>query len=499
MKFLIYSEVTASRISSSLGLSEYSYYFVLKEFLPVLESLGEVVMVENPKKEVDRIYARAKAAGEPCVFLSFSPPHKTELKLRCPTIPVLAWEFDSIPSEHWFGERQQDWRLGLASCGRAITHSNLTVKAIHEALGVDYPVASIPAPVWDKYLELRKRLASPKASARTHLLVKAGVVLDTHDVSLEPYLPDQQSVASAVATARRQEIVEQNAATLPTSRAESLLRITYRYLVEWHRLVGRDLFREWRSRSKRRLLGQPEPTLVPAKPVQESPLPLWQLKEHELELSGIVFTALFNPYDGRKNWVDMLTAFCAAFNDTPDATLVFKLGHTEYQSAMNDMLMCMARLPKFRCRIVLLQGFLEGAAFEALIEASCFVVNASYGEGQCLPLMEFLSCGKPAVAPRHSAMVDYIDEEVAFVVDSWLDATAWSHDPRKAFRTCRHQIDWESLVSAYQAAYQCAVAEPARYQQMSAAAIERMREHCSQSVALEKLSAFLRIDQRVYT
>jgi len=209
----------------------------------------------------------------------------------------------------------------------------------------------------------------------------------------------------------------------------------------------------------------------------------------------VVFTALFNPYDGRKNWVDMLTAFCASFKDTPDATLLFKLGHHEYQSALNDMLMCMARMPAFRCRVVLVQGFLEGPEFDSLIRASAFVVNASHGEGQCLPLMEFLSCGKPAIAPRHSAMLDYIDEEVAFVVDSWLDATAWSHDPRLAYRTCRHQINWQSLRDAYRSAYACVKEDPERYARMSASAIKRMRGHCSLDVASERLRTFLKPDE----
>src|SRR5690606_23630259 len=121
---------------------------------------------------------------------------------------------------------------------------------------------------------------------------------------------------------------------------------------------------------------------------------------------------------------------------------------------------------------------------------SAFVVNASHGEGQCLPLMEFLSCGKPAIAPRHSAMLDYIDQDVAFVVDSWLNATAWPHDPRVAYRTLHHQIDWASLVRCYRAAYDCVTQEPERYAHMSVAAIERMRSHCSQAVARSQLEQF---------
>lgn len=94
-------------------------------------------------------------------------------------------------------------------------------------------------------------------------------------------------------------------------------------------------------------------------------------------------------------------------------------------------------------------------------------------------------------------MLDYIDEQVAFVVDSWLDASAWSHDPRLAYRTCRHQINWASLVQAYRDAYDCAVHDPERYASMSVAAIERMRNHCSIEVAAKQLKAFLHTDNLV--
>jgi len=91
-----------------------------------------------------------------------------------------------------------------------------------------------------------------------------------------------------------------------------------------------------------------------------------------------------------------------------------------------------------------------------------------------------------------------MDEQVGFVVNSWEDGTAWCHDPRLAYRTLRHQIDWSSLVRAYQAAYQCAKSDPVRYQQMSAAAIERMRGHCSQEVAIERLQEFFAIGASSY-
>lgn len=516
MRFLVYSEVTAECIAESLGLPEYSYYFVLRDFLPILRQIGEVQIVEHPETEVDPLYDAAYARGERCVFLSFSPPHKTPLNLRCPIIPVFAWEFDSIPNEYWLDEMNQDWSHVLTHCGRGITHSGLTVQAVKSELGETFPITSIPSPVWDKFQALRE---FPNELPRTQgikIQLREGVVLDTHDVALEHYMPGLNAVAKSVAAAR-----DAKTACTPTEHRklplpqQSRLKITRRYLGEWYLQVLRPLLPGLKAPTPESVQASESPTinlatateaqrLEPHNQVEPAALPKsgvelpameWPLCECSFELSGVVFTALFNPYDGRKNWVDMLTAFCAAFKECADATLVFKLGHHEYQSAMNDMLMCMARMPAFQCRVILLQGFLDKAEFDTLVSASAFVVNASHGEGQCLPLMEFLSCGKPAVAPRHSAMLDYIDSEVAFVVDSWLDATAWSHDPRLAYRTLRHQIDWSSLVDAYRAAYHCALKEPARYAQMSAAAIERMRKHCSQATAKSNFQRFLQINE----
>ncbi len=493
MKFLVYSEVNAETIASSLGQSEYSYYFVLKEFLPVLRELGNVEVVTEPGREIDRLYLQARRTGEQCVFLSFTPPHKTLLGLNCPTIPVMAWEFDTIPSEHWFGDRAQDWRYGLRRCGRSITHSGMTVEAVQAEMGSDYPVISIPAPVWDKYSTLRERLANQSRREKLTLKVRSGVLLDSHDTSFLRYLPDYNTLAAAVAAARNPHGTYCQAAPQPVVREQSLLRITYRYTVEWYRQVVRKVFSDWWMHAKHCFRGPPQEVTIELCP--PSSQPRWQPGEHSLELSGVVFTSLFNPGDGRKNWVDMLTAFCVAFRDCGDATLVFKLGSTDYETAINDMLICMARLPRFACRVVLLSGFLEGEDFEALIEASHYVVNASYGEGQCLPLMEFLSCGRPAVAPRNSAMRDYIDEEVGFVVDGWLEARAWPQDPRAAFRTCQQQIDWESLVKAYRAAYDCFTQTPERYLQLSQSAIQRMQNHCSHRVAKERLKQFLHLDE----
>lgn len=512
MIFLVYSEFTAETIKDNLGAPDYSYYFVMRDFLPVLQKIGTVIMTANPAAEADALHEEAAKRNETSILLSFAPPQKTVLGLKCPTVPVFAWEFDSIPSEPWLDDEKQNWRFVFEHCPAAITHSQLTVEAVKKVMGNDYPVISIPSPVWDKYASLRKKRQDNAFQAANDLTVAidSGVVLDTHDLSLAPYLPGPEAVEKAIAAARtteQQPKPQPAPSVLPfvITRDKRLLRLQSRWQIT-RRFLIEFLLRAYREHvAARRTAGTPPPVengggnssrMEPHNPVEpgtlaktglEPDMPEWHYQPHTLKLSGTVFTALFNPYDGRKNWVDMLTAFCSAFRDQAKATLVFKLGHHEYQSAVNDMLMCMARMPEFKCRVVIIQGYLDHDAFDALIQSTTFVLNASHGEGQCLPLMEFLSCGIPAIAPKNSAMLDYIDNDVAFVVDSWIDATAWSHDPRLAYRTLRHQINWESLVSCFGAAFHCANNDREKYQQMAQNAVTRMQGHCSQAIACEAL------------
>lgn len=517
MKILIYSETTAATIKTNLGLPEYSYYFVLKEFLPALRELGDVVIVTQPAQEVDAIYAQCLAAGEPCIFLAFAPPNKTPIHLRCPTVSVFAWEFDSIPNECWLNDSSQDWSYMLRQQGQAITHSAFTVATVHELLGARYPVISVPAPVWDHFADIRNSAQWEPNAVRSFKLAK-GVVLDSRAINLADYLyadPDKvhektygrfglgpavtespEPIGAAVGAA---VAVDDAPVALVRPDLRGWLRITLRYLVEWYRLVlcsalSGPLLRARGGGHELAVAPPSSPKLVAlttagaAKLSEIDPL---VPSSHCVELEGVVFTTVFNPYDGRKNWQDLLTAFCTALRDKPDATLIFKLTHREYHSAVTAMLKCMAQLPAFRCRVLLIQGYLEDEDYKALVHATSFVVNASYGEGQCLPLMEFLSCGKPAIAPKHSGMSDYIDERLAFVVDSWLDSSAWPHDPRLACRTRRHHVSWESLAQTYTDAYQVFKKDPARYRLMSEQAISGMQKHCSRATAVEKLRPFL--------
>lgn len=481
MKILVYSATNAETVLKNLGEPEYSYYFVLREFMPLLKQLGEVQVIEDPASEVDPLYQAATEQSQPCIFLSFSPPHLTCLGLACPTIPVFAWEFSNMPDETWWEDTpEHDWSWCLRQCAGAIVHSRQSADVIRSMMGDQFPVIDIPAPLWDRMNVAREGLRHSSNVEPATIEINHGTVFDSHDPDFHRWLPTEQDIIRAVAEAGG--LIPEDKHQGFRRSTKNAGRITVEHLVAWYQQVLSSRVPDALRPRLDRWAARNDP---------------WQFGQRQLQLSGVVFTSLFNPLDGRKNWMDMLTAFCTEFQDEPNATLVLKHGHRRHEDAIRDILMVLPKFEDFRCRIIVVSGFLENDAYLELIRHSHFSVNTSYGEGQCLPLMEYLSCGKPAVAPRHSALADYIDANIAFPVASSADVTAWPHDPRFAYRTLRQKIDWTSLRGAFRAAYECYHKDPERYQQMSAAAVTQMREHCSIKTARTRLQTLLQQLERL--
>ena len=95
MIILVSSKITQSTIQSSLGKPEYSYFFLLKEFLPALQCIGEVITVTLD--QVDTLYQQYREQGQQVIFLSISPPQQTPTNLQCPTVSQIAWEIPDTP------------------------------------------------------------------------------------------------------------------------------------------------------------------------------------------------------------------------------------------------------------------------------------------------------------------------------------------------------------------------------------------------------------------
>jgi hypothetical protein len=416
MILLVHTSTAADDVPQQLGRPEYSYRFVLREFMPLLEQLGAVVEITRPEQEVDSIYATCAERGEPCVFLSFLPPNKTPIGLNCPTIPVFAWEFEILPNEAFAGKPRNDWRRVLAHFGSAITHSSFTVARTHAALGESFPIACLPAPLWDRMQSLGDALSSSRT------LAIDGWVIDSTRTDLYPY--------------RKSELLAAAPGALP----------------------------------------------MPS-----------NMDEYQgsIDLSGVTYTAVFNPYDARKNWLQMINAFCEALRDRSDATLLIKLTHHDPANIVPDMLEAIYTMGPASCRVLLVHAYLQEPDYNALLLNTTYAINVSNGEGQCLPLMEYMSAGVPAVACRHTSMLDYIDSECAFVIDSSLEMGAWPHDQRQAFRTMRQRVHYQSLVNAYRRSYYVARNEPDVYARMGMAARQSLERYCSMRVVGPRFKRFL--------
>lgn len=210
-----------------------------------------------------------------------------------------------------------------------------------------------------------------------------------------------------------------------------------------------------------------------------------------LSLDGVVYLATLNPQDGRKNWKKILIDFWRVFRDTPDATLVFKFIHSDTRTCVSDLEEAVYQVAPFNCRIVCVTGYLEQDCYASLIASSTYAVNASVGEGQCLPLMESMSSGVPVLSPRHTAMSDYVDPDNAFIIDTYLDAAVWPQDSRGKFRTVSHRVIDDSLMDAYRRSYDVAVNDSPRYLEMCRSARRAMRRHCSDEEIENRLRGFL--------
>lgn len=464
LTYLLYSATNADNLATNLGRAEYSYYFVRETFRAMLEKRGPVLLVTKPELEADIIHDKIKASGQDCVLLAFCPPHCMPPTTRCPTVPVFAWEFDTIPNEIWDDDERNDWRTVLSMTGSAITHSRYSAQVIKDAMGPNFPVEAIPAPVWDDFQSPGAGVGNGPLERKSTLELKRPVVDSRRPLAT---LVGRRSLAT-----RLVQTLRYGAMWYHDVVADSLPRAAAKWLEQFFTAVLGSVAK-WRLKFQDRRINY-----------------LGRDTEH-LDLQGVIFLSVFSPKDGRKNWVDMLTAFCYSFADCADATLILKFIGADCLPYVAHARSTLAKLAPFQCRVIVIDEFLDSEKYHGLLASSTFAVNSSFCEGQCLPLMEALSCGKPVISPRHTGMNDYIDEQVAFVLRSSEEICSWPHDPRHALRARRYRIDWQSLVEAYRAAYTVAKKQPEHYYEMSRAAVERMKEFCSEHAVYKKLHRFV--------
>ena len=563
MLFYCYSEFGDATIESRLGDADYSYYFVLKAYLPLLEQLGETRVIDSLDETFVAACKRETEGGNECILLAFAPPHKIPFGMPCPVVPVFASEYSSIPNREFINDPKDSWTYSLEQFGQALTHSSYAKRVVLEDMPADFPIEAVPAPLWDTCAELRAT-AQSRAPVKQTSITLGTTVIDNRDFTIT-----SESIAPATQVARPLGGTKAEACndidiefgknnpdvwmvgfyapegwgawsktSSPWIMLPSVVSGHVRLSVELNghgNNIRRDIemhigdqcvviqpqaemakyefeldvgqpsnfitFRGLDISAKRTIvdprtigIGLAKISIENLAHIEETataPLAV-NVVEHNLELSGVVYTTILNPRDGRKNWEDILTAFCLAFREQEDVTLILKMTYKDMSGYLEDIFALFCQLHPFKCRIVVVHGYIASQEYRSLISATSYIVNASRSEGQCLPLMEYMSCGVPAIAPDNTAMADYINPDNAFVVDSSPEPHYWPHDPQQVFTTLWYRPSWESLFNAYKDSYEVAVNDPDRYQKMSRCAWESQYEFCSVDKLKPRLESLLK-------
>jgi glycosyltransferase involved in cell wall biosynthesis len=449
---LVTSMYTEADLARRLGRDAYSYRYVYRAFAPLLERWGRTLEVSGPARLVAEAAAGAADAGLSAAHLSFLPLHLMDLVPGVPNIGVPAWEFPDLPGLG--GDPAHDWARRASELDLLITHTQFSRAAFLRA-GVRTPVHVVPVPIQPEYFQL-----APWRPGQRVVLDCPCYVFPQPSALPRPPRPWVASNTGRVpGRPGLRELCKRAIKALPGCLAGPLQRTG--------RAVRDALWAARQALRERdvRLLYPPRPTL---------------------ELEGVVYTTILSPFDARKNWQDMLSAFLLALRDREDATLVVKLvvsGEWEAAALANILAFYRSTGISHRCKLAFVTAYLSEGQLLELTRASTYYLNTSRAEGSCLPLQNFMAAGRPAIAPAHTGLADSLDEKCGhtpgYIVASHLEPAGWPHDAEAGFRTTWHRLVWQSLHDQMRASYEAARHDLPLYQNRADAAHRRMTELAS--------------------
>jgi glycosyltransferase involved in cell wall biosynthesis len=426
-----------------LGSASYSYYYACRAFTPLLHRWGEVVETIRPAAGLDHQEKRAQQRHPGAIHLGFLPLDAFHPTACAPNVAYPFWDFPDLPGAALGGNPRNNWTAVADSLDRILTCSEFTREAFIRS-GVRTPIDVVPVPVRQTCFDI------PQWTDRR-------VVVDCRCYVVPPVRP----AAPPAATGKR--LYRRYLGPRLSLRSGDALRAA---ASAWSTMRG-----HWRAS------GTVECAVSGA-----------------LELFGVVYTAILNPFDPRKNWPDLLTAYLLALEECGDATLVIKLVVPPARAALgvNTVLGFYRRLAlAHRCRLVLVSDYLTDAQMTALVLGSTYYLNSSRAEGACLPMQDFLASARPAIAPRHTAMADYFGADVGFTVESHPEPGAWPQDPQGHCTTTWQRLVWPCLRDAIRESYQVATSDRARYDAMAATARATMRARAGSDAVWARLAPAL--------
>ena len=512
--FLVSTTGCAKGIRNTLGSAAYSYFFVLEALVPVLEQLGTWRLLDHPESSLPFAAARAEADGYQPIHLALHPPQDVYLTPALPNVIFPFWEFPDVPDRDFAYDTRQNW---VRICRRAdliLTACHFTADAFRRA-GLDCPIGVVPVPLGPAHFQV-----PAWDPAHTWTLTCRNEVWGGPQ-GVDPLGPTVEADASAPVSPAPRQGLKRRAYRLArgafrkaypwlgTKTLERIAKTRHYVLMSSGRspytmepipgarpglarlgyAMARDGYRRhvkrWLSKEAlEKITGAKVRALqvVGRDPILD-PDPL--LPSTELTLGGLVFASIFNLGDRRKNHADLLSAYLLAFRDREDVTLVIKLATNPVREHHEITLlrkMYEGLGIRHKCRIAVITDFLTDWQMADLMRVTTFYVNTSKAEGACLPLQQSLAAGRPSIAPNHTAMADFMDEKVGFVLRTHPEPTYWPHDPEKRTETSWHRMVWSDLHDHLLAAAAMSEDAPEEYRAMAETARERMAGYASREV-----------------
>jgi glycosyltransferase involved in cell wall biosynthesis len=420
----------------ALGRENYSYSFAVRQFRPLLARWGQTREVDRPESRVEFSVRRFRQGGLEPVHLGFSPLHAAYFARDARNAAFVFWEYPDLPDPAGAADARYDWAAVANRHDRLLTASTFARDAFRRA-GVTTPIEVVPVPVSPEWFGVPDWRPGARA-----------------ELDLPSYDPAADGPPPGAPAAAREPLAAR-------------LKRAYRNYVK--PLLPAPLLRRLQSAHSSLLVphvgGVPVP--VPCRP--------------RLDLSGVVYLHLCNPYDRRKNWQDLLAAFIEGLGDRDDAVLVFKLAADGalLPHAVNEVNTFYRDLGRaHRCRIAMVGGFLGDAQMLQLVGATTYYATATRAEGANLPLMDALAAGRPALSPAHTSMADYHGPELGWVVPSEEEPAAVAVGTERVVSSW-HRVDAAALAAQFRESYEVARGDPGRYRAMAGAARRRMREYAS--------------------
>jgi hypothetical protein len=451
---------TDEELPTQIGREAYSYRFVQRAFATLVERWGKVVEINRAESRLDYALMKLRHQHLRPVHLSFLPLHLTYLTHQAANVVFPFWEFPDIPNQSFNHNLRNNWAHVAEHVDLLLTACNSTREAFVSA-GVQTPIRVVPVPIPAQYFQVPDWRPDQK------------VVLDCPTYVLPGTTPTSSPTQSSAWEPARFDGLGWKARAKQAYKWYVKPRVPG--VLDRCMALGVRALAASRAAQKAK-----EAVPIPAQP--------------KLELSGVVYTTILNPFDLRKNWQDLLTALLLGLGERPDVTLVFKLVVCPELTpqAINGMLDFYRQTGlDHRCKLAFLPDYLSEEQMARLAEASTYYVNSARAEGACLPLQNFLAARRPGISPLHTAMLDYFDEELGFRVDSHPEPASWPHDLQGRISTRWHRLVWQSLHDQLRASYDTVRQNVSHYRTVAARGRERMQDYASSERVWPRLAAAL--------